>query len=64
MMHDDGAGATKATTTITEKPMVKCTYEAKCVPENTSEYCFVPFERDCVAEQASNTTPEQSKQET
>lgn len=54
-LGSDGVGATKAT-----KPMVKCTYEDKCVPENTSEYCFEPFERDCVGEQASSTKPEQS----
>ena len=27
--------------------MVKCSNEDKCVPEDTAEYCFTPFTRNC-----------------
>ena len=28
-------------------PMVKCTYENKCVPSDTNEFCFQPFRVEC-----------------
>lgn len=35
------------TTTIVTKSMVKCSFEDKCVPEDTAEFCFYSFERNC-----------------
>jgi hypothetical protein len=34
-------------TTIVTKSMVKCSQEEKCVPEDTAEFCFFSFERNC-----------------
>ena len=28
-------------------PLVKCTFEDKCVPVDSRDYCFEPFDRDC-----------------
>ena len=33
--------------TILTRSMVKCSFEEKCVPENTAEFCFFSFERNC-----------------
>lgn len=34
-------------TTVVSKPMVKCSSEEKCVPEDTAEFCFYGFPRNC-----------------
>ena len=33
--------------TIVTKSMVKCSYEDKCVPEDTAQFCFFSFKRNC-----------------
>jgi hypothetical protein len=32
---------------IVKTPLVKCTNENKCVPENSEKYCFEPVDLDC-----------------
>ena len=37
---------------VTENTMVKCSYENKCAPLDSVEFCFVPFDAGCKGDSA------------